>query len=98
MVDTLCRKPRRESAGHCDSPAVPAVDAAFLGSYRSEMRTRELGPTGRKWPIVGQGTWHLEESDTPAAIAALRRGIDLGMTHIDTAELYGAGRAEAIVG
>lgn len=62
------------------------------------MHTRELGATGRKWPIIGQGTWHLEESDAATAIAALRRGIDLGMTHIDTAELYGSGRAEAIVG
>ena len=74
------------------------MDVVFPASYRSEMHTREFGPTGQKCPIVGQGTWHLEESDSTAAIAALRRGIDLGMTHIDTAELYGSGRAEAIVG
>jgi diketogulonate reductase-like aldo/keto reductase len=62
------------------------------------MHTREFGPTGRKVPTIGQGTWHLEEGDATAALAALRRGIDLGMTHIDTAELYGSGKAEAIVG
>ena len=38
---------------------------------------------------IGQGTWFIEEAERTAAIAALRRGLDLGMTHIDTAELYG---------
>jgi diketogulonate reductase-like aldo/keto reductase len=54
-------------------------------------------PARRPVPTIGQGTWHLEESDASEAIAALQRGIDLGMTHIDTAELYGSGRAEALV-
>ena len=62
------------------------------------MQARDFGPTGRTLPSVGQGTWHLEADDEGAAIAALRRGIDLGMTHIDTAELYGSGKVEAIVG
>jgi diketogulonate reductase-like aldo/keto reductase len=43
-------------------------------------------------PIVGQGTWPVPNRD------ALRRGIDLGMTHIDTAEMYGDGRSEDVVG
>jgi diketogulonate reductase-like aldo/keto reductase len=43
-------------------------------------------------PIVGQGTWPTPDRD------ALRRGIDLGLTHIDTAEMYGNGRSEEIVG
>jgi diketogulonate reductase-like aldo/keto reductase len=47
---------------------------------------------------IGQGTWHLENDDAKSAIAALRRGLDLGMTHVDTAELYGNGRVEALVG
>jgi diketogulonate reductase-like aldo/keto reductase len=47
--------------------------------------------------VIGQGTWELER-DPQAAIAARRRGIDLGMTHIDTAEMYGSGRVEEIVG
>lgn len=40
----------------------------------------------------------MEQDDRAGAIAALRRGIDLGMTHIDTAEMYGSGRVEEIVG
>jgi diketogulonate reductase-like aldo/keto reductase len=40
----------------------------------------------------------LEGADRPRAVAALRRGLDLGMTHIDTAEMYGSGRVEEIVG
>jgi len=49
-------------------------------------------------PRIGQGTWHLEDSAVDAAIAAIRHGLDLGMTHVDTAELYGSGRVEAILG
>jgi diketogulonate reductase-like aldo/keto reductase len=48
--------------------------------------------------VIGQGTWYIESGDRAAAIAALRRGIDLGMTHIDTAEMYGSGEAEEILG
>jgi diketogulonate reductase-like aldo/keto reductase len=62
------------------------------------MLTRNFGPVSRPVPAIGQGTWHLE-SDTPAAaMAALQRGLDLGMTHVDTAELYGSGKVEALVG
>jgi diketogulonate reductase-like aldo/keto reductase len=39
----------------------------------------------------------MEQGSRPNAVAALRRGIDLGMTHIDTAEMYGSGKAEEIV-
>jgi diketogulonate reductase-like aldo/keto reductase len=59
---------------------------------------RPLGPTAREVAVIGQGTWHLENDDRAAAIAALRRGLDLGMTHIDTAEMYGAGAVETLVG
>jgi len=62
------------------------------------MRTAPFGPTGRQVSIVGQGTWNLERADRSRAIAALRRGLDLGMSHIDTAEMYGDGEAERIVG
>jgi diketogulonate reductase-like aldo/keto reductase len=48
-------------------------------------------------PVIGQGTWQIER-DPSRAIRALRMGIDLGMSHIDTAEMYGSGRAEEIVG
>jgi len=39
--------------------------------------------------VIGQGTWYLDRGDRKAAIAALRRGVEDGMTHIDTAEMYG---------
>jgi len=58
------------------------------------MERRQFGPTGREVPVIGQGTWYSEDDDRASAIAALRRGLDLGMTHIDTAEMYGDGAAE----
>ena len=61
------------------------------------MRTADFGPKRLPVPVVGQGTWNLEHDDPRAAVAALRAGIDAGMTHIDTAELYGSGRVERIV-
>lgn len=59
---------------------------------------REFGPTGRRVALVGQGTWRLEETRAADAIASLKRGLDLGMAHIDTAEMYGSGAAETLVG
>ncbi len=61
------------------------------------MQTHSFGLTGRTVPVIGQGTWYMEQADRAAAIAAIRRGLDTGMTHIDTAELYGSGKAEEIV-
>ena len=51
--------------------------------------------------VIGQGTWYIDSGDRATAVAALRRGIDLGVTHIDTAEMYGDAElvvAEAIAG
>ena len=51
--------------------------------------------------MIGQGTWYLDRGDRKAAIAALRRGVEAGMTHIDTAEMYGDAElviADAIAG
>ncbi len=62
------------------------------------MQKRRFGPTGSDVPVIGQGTWYLEQAPRAAAIAALRRGLDLGLSHVDTAELYGSGAAEEIVG
>lgn len=62
------------------------------------MEKRQFGSTERNVVIVGQGTWEIESGDRKAAVAAIRRGLDLGMTHIDTAEMYGKGLAEEIVG
>jgi diketogulonate reductase-like aldo/keto reductase len=49
-------------------------------------------------PLIGQGTWYSKDDDRRSAIAALRRGLDLGLTHIDTAEMYLSGEAEEWVG
>ena len=51
--------------------------------------------------VIGQGTWYIDRGDRRSAVAALRRGIELGMTHIDTAEMYGDAElviAEAMAG
>ena len=58
------------------------------------MQTRAFGATRREVPVIGQGTWNLERGDEAKAVASLRRGLDLGMTHVDTAEMYGSGAAE----
>ncbi|MBV8850969.1 MAG: aldo/keto reductase [Methylobacteriaceae bacterium] len=60
------------------------------------MQDRRFGSAERNVSTIGQGTWYIDRADRASAIAALRRGIDLGMTHIDTAEYYG--EAENIVG
>lgn len=51
-------------------------------------------------PALGQGTWRMGENRTKRSmeLAALRRGIDLGMTLIDTAEMYGEGATEELIG
>ncbi|WP_159717867.1 aldo/keto reductase [Geminicoccus flavidas] len=57
-------------------------------------------PGGERVPALGQGTWYMGErsASRAAEVAALRRGIELGMTLIDTAEMYGEGGAEIVVG
>jgi diketogulonate reductase-like aldo/keto reductase len=62
-------------------------------------RTAEL-PSGETVPILGQGTWHMAEDPRRRKdeIAALRAGIDLGSTLIDTAEMYADGETEVLVG
>jgi diketogulonate reductase-like aldo/keto reductase len=57
-------------------------------------------PFGAVVPALGQGTWHLGEdrSRRRDEIAALRLGLDLGLTLIDTAEMYGDGEAEILAG
>ena len=57
-------------------------------------------PDGTEVPALGQGTWHMGERGATGAreAAALRLGLDLGMTLIDTAEMYAEGGAEEVVG
>jgi diketogulonate reductase-like aldo/keto reductase len=65
------------------------------------MKARQFGDNGPPVSVIGQGTWYIDRGDRQRAVAALRRGIDLGMTHIDTAEMYGDAElvvAEAIAG
>ena len=65
------------------------------------MKSHPFGPTAVDVSVIGQGTWYLDRGDRKAAVAALRRGIELGMTHIDTAEMYGDAElviADAIAG
>jgi diketogulonate reductase-like aldo/keto reductase len=56
------------------------------------MKRRRFGPLDVDVPVIGQGTWPVPDRD------ALRHGFDLGLTHVDTAEMYGDGRSEEIVG
>jgi len=60
------------------------------------MERRPFGPLPRDVAVIGQGTWYIDDAHRPTAVAALRRGLDLGMTHLDTAEMYGD--AETVVG
>jgi diketogulonate reductase-like aldo/keto reductase len=63
----------------------------------THLELRDFGGTGVKVSVIGQGTWAMERS-RKKSIDAIRRGLDLGMTHIDTAEMYGSGAVEEIVG
>ncbi len=65
------------------------------------VKHHQFGSSGRQVSVIGQGTWYIDHGDRAAAVAALRRGVELGMTHIDTAEMYGDAElvvAEAIAG
>jgi diketogulonate reductase-like aldo/keto reductase len=63
------------------------------------MISRPFGATGVSVPVIGQGTWAMGESraSRKAEVGALRLGIELGMTHLDTAEMYADGGAEEVV-
>jgi diketogulonate reductase-like aldo/keto reductase len=64
------------------------------------MRSKPFARTGVDLPVIGQGTWDVPESGPrlAQAKAALLRGFELGMTHVDSAEMYGSGKVEEIVG
>ena len=63
------------------------------------MINRKFGWTDVQVPVIGQGTWMIEGSQDSErlAIEGLRLGLDLGLTHIDTAEMYGNGKVEEMV-
>jgi diketogulonate reductase-like aldo/keto reductase len=65
------------------------------------MKHKSFGKTGQQVSVIGQGTRYIDHGDRASAVAALRKGLDLGMTHIDTAEMYGDAElvvADAIAG
>jgi diketogulonate reductase-like aldo/keto reductase len=62
------------------------------------VKHRTFGPTNKKVSVIGQGTWNMEKDPRRAVLEAIRRGLDAGMTHIDTAEMYGSGDVEELVG
>ncbi|MEO7203258.1 MAG: aldo/keto reductase [Candidatus Tumulicola sp.] len=64
------------------------------------MTDKPFGTSGVCVATIGQGTWDVPERGAASkeATRAIRRGIDLGMTHIDTAEMYGSGRVEEFLG
>jgi diketogulonate reductase-like aldo/keto reductase len=64
------------------------------------LKSKAFGPTGVDVAVIGQGTWDIPESGDRQTEAkrAIRRGVELGMTHLDTAEMYGSGRVEELLG
>lgn len=68
--------------------------------YDDRMIPTTTSANGTSLPLLGQGTWHIGDDPAQRAteIAALREGIGLGMSLIDTAEMYGSGRSENLVG
>jgi diketogulonate reductase-like aldo/keto reductase len=64
------------------------------------VKARPFGAMQRSVPVIGQGTWNFPTHGpgVDEAKAALRAGIEHGLVHIDTAEMYGTGRAEELIG
>jgi diketogulonate reductase-like aldo/keto reductase len=62
------------------------------------MKNRLFGWTHAPVSVIGQGTWNLEQGPRDRAVGALRAGLDAGMGLVDTAEMYGSGVVERIVG
>jgi diketogulonate reductase-like aldo/keto reductase len=61
------------------------------------LEQHRFGSVKREVATVGQGTWYIENGKRASALDAIRQGLDLGMNHIDTAEMYGSGAAEQLV-
>jgi diketogulonate reductase-like aldo/keto reductase len=96
--------PGRTEAASADYPTAAKTNSAYRVPVSAVTRAAGFVPTttlpdGEPVPILGQGTWHMAEdaSRRRSEIAALRAGLDLGLTLIDTAELYAGGAAEELV-
>jgi diketogulonate reductase-like aldo/keto reductase len=59
--------------------------------------TKPFGAAAALVVAIGQGTWQMEHDERRGAVDAIRRGIDAGLTHVDTAEMYGGGVVEEMV-
>jgi len=95
---------RREFGGLCAALGASLPAGAMMAAL-SKSALAAAGPTvklpdGTLAPALGQGSWHLGQGRHPDAVEeeALRTGLTLGMTLIDTAEVYGGGRSEQLVG
>jgi len=96
---------RREFGGLCAALGASLPAGAMMAALSSASALAAAGPTvklpdGTLAPALGQGSWHLGQGRHPDAAEeeALRTGLTLGMTLIDTAEVYGGGRSEQLVG
>ena len=81
--------------------SLPAIGAAFAATDAAPSTGRSVRfPDGTSVPALGQGGWHLGQGKHPPAVEeeALRTGISLGMTLIDTSGNYGSGRSEQFIG
>jgi diketogulonate reductase-like aldo/keto reductase len=61
------------------------------------VQTRRFGPLEIDVPVIGIGTWQMERDDATSAVSAIQRAVERGMTHVDTAEMYGNGTVEQLV-
>jgi diketogulonate reductase-like aldo/keto reductase len=96
---------RREFGGLCAALGASLPAGTMMAALSSASALAAAGPTvklpdGTLAPALGQGSWHLAQGRHPDAVEeeALRTGLILGMTLIDTAEVYGGGRSEQLVG
>src|SRR5688572_20284865 len=65
---------------------------------RRLMRNAHFGAGGPVVPVIGLGTWNLERDERSAAISAIQRAVEIGVRHLDTAEMYGHGAVESLIG
>jgi diketogulonate reductase-like aldo/keto reductase len=97
MIAALADAPPAAAAnGTADTAANSPADAAAANAKGRNVKFKD----GTIVPALGQGSWHLAQGRHPAADEeeALRTGFSLGMTLIDTAEIYSDGRAEEMIG
>jgi diketogulonate reductase-like aldo/keto reductase len=66
-----------------------AVQMSQSAARTVTMKSRQFGGSKCDVSVIGQGTWYLDRGDRKRAVVALLRGLELGMSHIDTAEMYG---------